>query len=514
MKTENGSQPTTRKGFIQRDRRRNIVLLLVIVLIAAIAVAILSLLSKQYTRYRDTEDHGMGRAFMFPFVFTDSEGILRIIPNGSMKVLEIDDTVTTCVHDAKQDLVYYIRENCLYQYTIQENTRREIVGNVSQFLLSENRNAIFLIDTMQNVKYYDGQNCIVISKAQSRPEQFYSMGKNELLFLEDYRSEDETAVLCKVNEQGKVMRYDFRVDAEKDFRFSLDGKKICYYSENAFCIAKTDGTLLAEFEDSVPVFETQQPMIQGGTNKTLVYNRSIPVHYIVSSVSAASSRTLLYFDGVNTKQIATGVEEILYYSHDTDMILYTTVNQKGEKTVYQSSDGNEAEAQISCDKEAKFLFAPHQDYLYYQLPDGTLYRYNIYDVDRKSVKIAEDTGLLYLYPNKPFIVYASTDASKMYLVHSDNTIEQYPAETQWRLYGEHDYQYLMMRTNGANRVSLDFVNLNNATRISGNVAGQVFFGKDIEYVLYTSMSSLYAWHDGVSREICEIGEITAAPIVA
>ncbi len=514
MKTTANNPGTTRKGFIQRDHRGNIVVLLIIVFVAVLTLSILSLLSNKHTHYRDSEDNGVGRPFAFPFVFIDENGTLRIIPDDAMKVVDIDDTVTQCVHDGKQSVVYYVRENVLYEYKIKSNTRKQLVSDVSQFMLTESRNAIFVIDTKNYIKFYDGQDCRMISKEERRPEQFYSMGKNAILYLEDYRSEDETAVLCKLDEKGNVQRYDFRVDAEKDFRFSLDGKKICYYTGNTFCVAKTNGTIIDKFYNAVPVFEAHQPVLQLGETANIQYDKSIPVHYIVAAVSSESDRVLLYFNGSKSKQIATGIDQILYYSHDADMILYTCVEQDGSKKVYKSTGGSVAEAQISCHKDTKFIFDDKQDYLYYQLPNGTLYRYNIYDVGKKSVKVADDTGLLYLYPNKPFVIYASKDSSKMYLVHSDNSVEQYPADAQWRLYGRNNHKYLMLRTYGANRISLDFVNQEEATRISGDVAGSVFFDKNMEHVLYTSNSSLYCWNDGNSKKICHVGQIAAAPVVA
>ena len=507
-------KPVTRKGFIQRDHRGSIVLLLTIVFVAVITLSILSLLSNKRTHYRDSGDNGLGRNFIFPFVYTDSDGTLRIIPDESLCVVDIDDTVTTCIHDGKQSLVYYIRENTLYEYTIKNNTRRQLVSDVSEFMLTEDRKAIFIIDTKNNIKYYDGTTCTVISKEEQRPEQFYSMGKNALLYLEDYRSEDETATLCKLDAQGNVKRYDFRVDAEKDFRFSLDGKKLCYYTGTTFCVATIGGTLIDRFYNAVPVFETQQPILQMGDSGTVQYDRSIPVHYIVTSVGAESESVLLYFNGSKSKQIAKGIDQILYYSHDADLILYTCVEADGTTTVYKSAGGSVAEAQISCNKDAKFIFDHRQDYLYYQLPGGKLYRYNVFDVEQKTVKVADDTGLLYLYPNKPFLVYASPDSNKMYLIHSDNSVDQYPADAQWRLYGRDNYKYLMLRTYGANQVSLDMVHQQAFTRISGDVTGSVFFDKDMEYVLYTSDSALYCWTNGISQKICGISEIAAAPVVA
>lgn len=505
------------KGFIQRDHRGNLILFLVLILIALIAVAILSLLPTRYVDRGNSAQYGMGRESMFPFVFSDGEGTLRVIRDESLTVYEIDDSVSQSVHDSKENIVYYVRKGFLYQYEIEKNMRKELTGDVASFVLTENRNSIFVVDLKRNIKMYDGKTCVMLSKEENlRPEIFYSVGKNEILFLEDYRQEDGTARLCKADDTGDIKRYDFRVDAEKNFAFSIDGKKICYYRDNAFCVAKENGTTLATFANAVPVYETPQATLPGGTTETITFDDSMPVHYIVTSLELdtdkQSSGELIYFDGAKSKKLSSNIEQILYYSHERDMILYTGRNKDGSITVYHSTEGSTPEAQLSCSAGTKFLFDEQMDYLYYQMFDGTLYRYNIYDVNRKSVKVAENTGLLYLYPNKPFIAYSSKDSAKLYLVHCDNAIYQYEADGEWRMYGRDHDAYVFLRSYGANRISLDYVKDGLSTRLCGDVEQQVFFDKDLSYVFYTSGSVLFSWHNQAVVEIGNFGSVVATPV--
>lgn len=506
------------KGFIQRDHRGNLILFLIIILVAGIAVAILSLLPMRYVQRGDDTQYGMARNSMFPFVFSDGEGTLRVIRDESLTVYEIDDSVLQSVHDSTGNVVYYVRKGFLYQYEIEKNVRRELTGDVTSFILTENRNAIFVIDGKQNIKMYDGETCVMLSKEENlRPEVFYSVGKNEILFLEDYRQEDGTARLCKADDAGNVKRYDFRIDAEKNFAFSMDGKKICYYRDNAFCVAKENGVQLAAFSNAVPVYETPQATLPGGTTEIVNFDNSMPVHYIVTALDSNGdnpySGELIYFDGAKSKKLASGIEQILYYSHERDMILYTGRNQDGSITVYHSAEGSTPEAQLSCRDGTKFLFDEQMDYLYYQMFDGTLYRYNIYDMNRKSVKVAENTGLLYLYPNKPFVAYSSKDSAQLYLVHCDNAVYQYEADGEWRMYGRDDDAYVFLRSYGANHISLDYVKAGLSTRLCGDVGQQVFFDQDLSYIFYTSGGVLFSWHDQAVVEIGNFSAVVATPMM-
>ena len=502
-----------RKGFVAKDRRGNIIFFVTVCLVAVIVVAILSLLPGRLVHTGDLENSGVGRLDMFPFVFTNEEGMLYIIRDNTMMVSEIDDSVGKCVSDSSTDQVYYVRDDVLYRYDITSNTRVELLQDVQDFILTDKRKTIFYTDCAGNIQYYNGRETSLISQYKDPlPEQYYVSGDNALLFLENYDREDGSAQLCLADADGQVKRYDLRVNGDKSFGFNISEKRICFYQGNDLCVMNEQGKQLASFAEGTAVSDTVQPSLVSGTTQYVTFAKHIADRYIVTRNVETEQSTLLYFNGGKIKEIAKDIEQILYYAEERDMILYTTLQQDGSVKVYRSMKGGKGEAQLSCDQDTKFLFDRLSDYLYYQLQDGTLYRYNIYDVNRKSVKVASDTGLLYQYPNKPFVGYESKNGDQIYLVDSDNSIRQYDGKNEVQLYGHRDDRYFLMRTYGNSRISLDYVQGSEMTRLSGDVGQQIFFDEQMNYVLYTSGGKLYAWDKTNTTEIGSFGTIYAVPV--
>lgn len=503
-----------RQGYIAKDRRGNIIFFLSVLLVAVIVIAVLSLLPGRFVRIGGRENGGVGRHTMFPFVFQNEEGMLRVIPDDSMEVFEIDDSVTKSVCDSQTNYVYYIRNSILYRYNIKENTRSELLQDVGDFILTDSRKVLYYTDSQGNLKYYNGTASGLISeKKGALPENYYVCEDSRLLFLEDYNPDEGTAQLCLAEASGKVKRYDLRINGDKPFAFNLTGTRICFYQGNDFCVMNEQGTILARFKDGTAVTETAQASLVSSTTQYVTYTRHTSDRYIVTKGETEGQNRLVYFDGSKTREIAEDIEQILYYSEAQDMILYTGLKQDGSVTVYRSVEGSKAESQLSCRQDTKFLFDSQSDYLYYQMFDGTLYRYNIYDVNRKSVKIATDTGLLYLYPNKPFVGYEAKNGDRVYLIHSDNSIRQYDGKKESQLYGLRDDRYFLLRTYGNNLISLDYVQGQAMTRLSGDVGQQIFFDEKMDYVLYTSNGILCVWDKTQTKEIGSFGTISAVPVV-
>ena len=65
-----------------------------------------------------------------------------------------------------------------------------------------------------------------------------------------------------------------------------------------------------------------------------------------------------------------------------------------------------------------------------------------------------------------------------------------------RLYGRSNEIYLLCRRNGDGLMSLDYVVEDKMTRIAGNVGTNVFFDRDMEYIVYNADAKLYVWHNG------------------
>ncbi len=502
-----------RKGYVARDRRGNVIFFVSVVLVAAIVVAILALLPGRFVRIGGRKNGGVGRHEMFPFVFQNEEGMLYVIPDSDLDVREIDDSVSQSVCDAAQNHVYYTRNGILYRYDVKANTRMEILQEVRDFILTDQRKVIYYADRNGRLKYYNGTASGVLSEKQDvLPEQYYVCNGSRLLFLEDYKKEDGSARLCLANADGSVKRYDVRINGDKLFSFNQSGNRICFYQGNEFCIMSEQGKILTRIDGGTAVTNTVQASLVSGSTQYVTYSKHTTDRYIVIGGQDNQSK-LVYFNGSKIREIAKDIKQILYYSEERDMILFTVTQNDGSVKVYQSVEGGRADAQLSCRPDTKFFFDSQSDYLYYQLFDGTLHRYNIYDVNRKSVKVSSNTGLIYQYPNKPFVGFESKDGEQMYLVHSDNSIRQYDWKQEVQLYGLRDERYFLLRTYGNNRISLDYVQGTEMTRISGDVGQQVFFDEKMSVVLYTSGEQLYAWNKVNTTEIGSFGRISAVPVV-
>lgn len=503
-----------RKGFVAKDRRGTLVFFGSVLLVAVIVIAALSLLPGRFVHIGGRENSGVGRYAMFPFVFHNDEGMLYVVRDNTMACSEVDDSVTKSVYDSPMNLVYYIRSDILYCYNIKTNTRTELIQDVQDFILTDKRKVIYYVDCAGNLKYYNGTISGILSeKKGDLPERYYVCSNNRLLFLEDYTKEDGTARLCLASGEGTVRKYDIRIQGEKLFAFNQSGTRICFYQGNELCIMNEQGRIIARFENGTPVADTVQATLVNSTTQYVTYTKQTSDCYIVTSGDGEAQSRLVYYNGNKTKEIAQSIEHILYYSEERDMILYTVLQADGSLKVYKSVEGGKAEAQLSCRPDTKFLFDSQSDYLYYQLLDGSLYRYNIYDVNRKSVKVASNTGLLYQYPNKPFVGYESQNGDQIYLVHSDNVIRQYDGKKEVQLYGLREDRYFLLRTYGNNRISLDYVEGKAMTRLSGDVGQQIFFDEKMKYVLYTSDGKLYGWDKTNTIEIGIFGAIYAVPIL-
>ena len=138
-----------------------------------------------------------------------------------------------------------------------------------------------------------------------------------------------------------------------------------------------------------------------------------------------------------------------------------------------------------------------------------MWRYDIYDVDCKKVKIAEDVGNVYDYYGKPFVAYTDKEQQFVYLVLKDQIVRM-EANLDVRLYGRNHDVYLLCRQNANGLMTLDYVFEDRLTRIANNVGSNIFFDKDLGYVIYNENQKMYLWHNG---NIVDIGEYEAVKAV-
>ena len=149
--------------------------------------------------------------------------------------------------------------------------------------------------------------------------------------------------------------------------------------------------------------------------------------------------------------------------------------------------------------------------MYYQEPDGALYRYNIYDVNRKTARIAEHSDNIFNYYNKPFIAYDDISRDETYLLLK-NKIERMQSNLEKRLYGRSNELFLLCRQNETGQMTIDYVVEDQMKRITNNAGANVFFDRDLEYLVYNDGGGLYVWHDGAASYTGEYRDIKAVDI--
>ena len=129
-----------KKGiFVKRDIKGYVRFFAAMLIVAVIVVCIFTLLPKKNPRLRSDGDNGLGRSFMYPFVFTDEKSGLYVLGGSDKTALPIDDTVSDAVHVTGTGSVLYVRDNELYEYDISAERRRPLASGVKQFSMTGDR---------------------------------------------------------------------------------------------------------------------------------------------------------------------------------------------------------------------------------------------------------------------------------------------------------------------------------------------------------------------------------------
>ena len=100
------------------------------------------------------------------------------------------------------------------------------------------------------------------------------------------------------------------------------------------------------------------------------------------------------------------------------------------------------------------------------------------------------------------MAYTDSEHKYVYLILKDK-IERTDADYDVRLYGRSHEAYLLCRQNSNGLMTLDYVFEDRLTRIANNVTSNIFFDRDMEYIIYNENQKMYLWHKG---EIILIGD--------
>ncbi len=510
-----------KKVFVRKDGRKNILIFSLVLLVAVIVIAVISLLPNRAPTLGNTRRNGVGRSFLFPLVFTSSNGTLHVLSDG-YRVTEIDDSVSAVQHDIEKELVFYLREGSLYEYHISKNQRRKLVPDVVTYQVFPDRSAIVCVEENSTVKLfqYSKDSCLILSDSGPKREsvsRLTVMGQEGVLFLDRYRQEGSqpSAALMLANARGETVQIAEKINVGKSFYFGEKDQSVAYYIGEDLYLANAKGTVLRVFPNGQVVQAQLQPQAVISSTPVSRYTENIPLTYFLTNVSVeGKENSLVYFNGKKELMLASGVQKLIYYSADRNTVWYTLTSEEevGSVNIYQSVQGRAPQFLLRCPDTAKFLLDGDLTYLYFQQEDGSLYRFSVLGRNSKPVLLSNDTGSLYVYANKPYIVFQDALQEYQYIVLDNNSIERFE-NNEIRLYGRFQNKYLLCRANQAGLLTLDYVEDDAYTRICGDVQQPVLFDKNFEYILFVSGEILYGWRNGTVTEIGEYTGLTAVPMI-
>ena len=319
----------TIKTYVTRDRKRNAVIAFCIVLTVFILISVIELLPGNIPDLSQADDTGVGRAFIFPFVFTDSNNNLFVISE-KKEVLPVDDTVSNVIHDITTGKVFYLRENILYEYDIQKNIRKKLIDDCLFYRLLDDRSVLFTVssDMTAGIYKFKRSATVDIGRGVSNliSDNLYCLGEKGFLFASNLDSANGQLDLVYSDLNGKTKKIASGIDAGKNFYLSNDNKYICYKQDNVLKITDKNGKIIASEHGAQIIKSSENTVITEPNTEKILLNQSVPFKYFLSDLktdSGVTSATLKYFNGEELKTIANRISDIIFYSEKDYMIFYT-----------------------------------------------------------------------------------------------------------------------------------------------------------------------------------------------
>ncbi|MBO7407285.1 MAG: hypothetical protein J6V14_06600 [Clostridia bacterium] len=503
----------TKKAFVKRDIRGYIIFFAVMIFVAAVVVCVLMLLPGRNPSLRAGSESGLGRSFVFPFVFADEKSSLYVIKNQNEAALPVDDSVRDALHIASKGVVYYVRENTLYCYEIDAGRRYSVAVNVDRYAVAGDRASVYYSAPDGSFWYSNGKTSTRLDDAgEGRNGAFFTVGVSAVLFVSNIDAAAGTADLCCFAPGGTVKKLLSGISAVDSFGLSGGDKYAFCRKDGELCVFDIKGNEIARTAGAAPVEATKQAALYEPSTKVLTLDGNAALNYSYApAAEGAQFGSVLYFDGKTFKTLADSVSRIIYCAADHSLLLYTVPENGGER-VYRANGKGSSEKLVLLEENVRCLYDTDSDYLYFQNKAGALYRVKIYSSKLDTVQISESSSLLYKYPGKPFVQFTIEDSDVVSLVHSSNMVQQYNGSEEKRLYGADDEKYLLLRVYGDNKLSLDRADSGYFTRISADVDNSVFFDGLLNTVIYSSGGSLWLWTEKGTAELGRFGRITAVNV--
>ncbi len=513
-----------RKVFVRRDVKGYLVFFGAMLAVALVVVCILTLIPGRNPGLRTDGENGLGRSFAFPFTFYDAGGNLFVLENAESDPVPVDDSVNSALHHASKAKIYYLRENTLYEYDIASKKRAPVASDAASYSISPDASFIVYSRPDGAVCYASGNKSVVLSgSSETDPGNSYVIGKNVVLFVRECDVASGTAELCTYTSGGGTKLIAEGISYMEGFGIASGDRNIFYRRGGVLYVTDAAGNIIAEAGGALPVPATKQAMLYEPTTRVRNLDGNTSVRFLFNETgrnadetapatnSAVSAGSLSYFDGKNVLPLAGELKRVIYCAPDHSFLLYSIPEGGGER-VFRAGKNGKKEQLLLLEDVSKMLFDSNSDNLYFQKSSGALYRFNVYSVKNEPQLVSESSAMLYKYPEKPFIMFTVPESGLIGLVHSSNSVQQFDSGSELRLYGINEDKYLLLRSYGYGRISLDMAESEYLTRISQDIGADVFFDGKLETVIYNSGSDLFITSGGKTRCLGQYEKIRAADV--
>jgi len=457
---------------------------------------------------------GLAREKLFPLVYISDNDIYVLEENG--KISEIDNDTINQIYDTTLDRVYYVYNgtNELYEYFIGSGKRVKLCSYVKKFYLFEERTIIPFVTPGGeiNVYSYKSDSSFKIRNSSSKlPEEYQEpvVGKDLLVYFDNFDSETNTATLMCLGSDGSNYPIDEKVMVDSNIVILKDDAGVSYYTEEGLVITSLPNLVSETFPNSYEISSTYRVL---ATKKNYVpkpFDSCFNMKYVVTTGDAEYS-SLSYFSitkkKINVSVLSSNVSEVIGYSEDAEMLLYTSVDEDGIG-VYLSTNGGEPKLITTCEKDTSFNFDPDAYKLYMISKDGTVSLLDVNERVKKQFVVAEKATSVFSYYGKKFAI-ATNEAENQETLIFSQYLQVQTYKNEKRLYGALDDTYLLKRTYEDNSgMSLDLVEGDKYTRICGDVEDTIVFDKKLENIVYQSKGVLYLYSNGVSTKLTELTDV-------
>ncbi|MBQ8164790.1 MAG: hypothetical protein IJZ94_03130 [Clostridia bacterium] len=509
----------SKKGyyFVTKNNKKNLILMLIILVVSCVILAVISLIPNRFKDKWLNTDNGVARSSMFPFVYTTDNSLF--ILNDQLETVEIDDSVSDCIHDVNFNMIYYLRDNKLYEYDIDTNKRVSLSEGVANFRLFSERTSILCTNNVNDLYLYLYKNKGNIKLNKSSLENvsidsLYEVGTGNILFLDNFNFENNTASLMCSDLDGNVKCLANDIDATKSFNISSDDKYALYYKGKTLFITDLTGNVLQTFDNSNIIHQSEQHVLTEPCTTVNYYSEGVPFLYFLVNISEnGNSGDLVYYTEEGIKNIDTEIKSIVHFYEDGKLLLYTKDEHDGTVSLYKCIKGDNPTKLITCNSSDNFFFNEDSSFLYIQSSEGFLRRINIFDNSLKVTDVSEGSGVLFDYFGKSFVGYHDLDGESQYLILNTNSIEKF-AMNEIRYYGKYSNKFLLCREYQQGKFSLDYTSDGYTTRIANNVDKNIFFDKEFNYVIFSNENKLYIWTDNTVSQISDCSNISAVSVIA